>query len=267
MSPVPHSQFDFTVLDETDDWLVVSKPAPLQIHPSKPGDGGLTLWDGLRTMLSFELVNGGQVSIVNRLDRETSGLVLVAKNVETARRFGKAMMRRQCRKTYLAIVHGWPEWDAIRLDAPILRRGEVMESRIWVKQMVHERGSPCLTEFRVLEKFERAHRGAIRNFALIEARPHTGRMHQIRVHLSHLGFPVVGDKIYGADESCYLDFIETGWTPALAERLLLPRHALHSLGLDVEDAAGQLRWTAPLTEDLQSFAACVPARRAHVGGS
>lgn len=266
MSSVPHSQFDFTILDETDDWLVVSKPAPLQIHPSKPGDGGLTLWDGLRAMLSFELVNGGQVSIVNRLDRETSGLVLVAKNVETARRFGKAMMRRQCRKTYLAIVHGWPEWETIRLDAPILRQGEVMESRIWVKQMVHENGSPCLTEFRVMQKFEREHLGAMRNFSLIEARPHTGRMHQIRVHLAHLSFPVVGDKIYGADESCYLDFIATGWTPSLSERLLLPRHALHSLSLEVEDALGLLRWTAPLTEDLQSFAACVPARHAHIVG-
>jgi len=183
------------------------------------------------------------------------------------------MMRRQCHKTYLAIVHGWPEWNAIRLDAPILRQGEVMESRIWVKQMVHENGSPCLTEFRVLRRFvgrqpsadedgaDECRQGAADplGFSLIEARPHTGRMHQIRVHLSHLGFPVVGDKIYGADESCYLDFIETGWTSALAERLLLPRHALHSLSLEVEDAHGLLRWKAPLTDDLQSFAACVPA--------
>ncbi len=264
MSSAPHSQFDFTIVEETDDWLVVSKPAPLQIHPSKPGDGGLTLWDGLRAMLSFELVNGGQVSIVNRLDRETSGLVLVAKNVETARRFGKAMMRRQCHKTYLAIVHGWPDWDAIRLDAPILRRGEIMESRIWVKQMVHENGSPCLTGFRVMQKFERKIDGAPRQFTLIEAKPHTGRMHQLRVHLSHLGFPIVGDKIYGADESCYLDFIETGWTFALAARLLLPRHALHSLSMEVEDAHGHLRWETPLAEDLQSFIACVSTRGAHV---
>ena len=105
------NQYDFTILDETEDWLVVDKPAPLQIHPSKPADAGLTLWDGLRALLSYEIANGGQVSIVNRLDRETSGVVLIAKNAETARRFGKAMMRRQCAKTYLAIVHGWPEWE------------------------------------------------------------------------------------------------------------------------------------------------------------
>jgi 23S rRNA pseudouridine1911/1915/1917 synthase len=125
VSPPSRATFDFTVLDETKDWLVVNKPAPLQIHPSKPSDAGLTLWDGLRELLRYEIANGGQVSIVNRLDRETSGVVLIAKNAASARLFGKAMMRRQMRKTYLAIVHGWPEWEAARSDAPILRQGDV----------------------------------------------------------------------------------------------------------------------------------------------
>lgn len=247
------SQYDFVILDETEDWLVVDKPAPLQIHPSKPADVGLTLWDGLRAMLSYEIVNGGHVSIVNRLDRETSGVVLVAKNAETARRFGKAMMRRQCAKTYLAIVRGWPRWEARALDAPILRAGEVMDSPIWVKQMVHPDGSPSVTEFRVLEKFERRVKDARLPFALVEARPLTGRMHQIRVHLAHLGFPVVGDKIYGGDESCYLEFIETGWTPALERRLLIPRQALHSQRLEFEDGHGNVAWEAPLAGGLRAF--------------
>lgn len=242
------SRFDFTVLDETADWLVVNKPAPLQIHPSKPSDAGLTLWDGLRELLSYELANGGQVSIINRLDRETSGVVLVAKNAESARRFGKAMMRRQMHKTYLAIVHGWPEWEHLRVEAPILRQGEVRESRIWVKQCVHVEGVPCTTEFRVLKRFERVGR-----FALVEAKPLTGRMHQIRVHLAHAGFPVVGDKIYGIDETCYLEFIETGWTEPLAARLLLPRQALHSQVLEVDTPELKLRWEAPMTEDLLRF--------------
>jgi 23S rRNA pseudouridine1911/1915/1917 synthase len=253
--------FDFTILDETEDWLVVDKPAPLQIHPSKPQDAGYTLWDGLRALLGYELVNGGQVSILNRLDRETSGLVLIAKNSATARRFGKAMMRRQIHKTYLAIVHGWPDWDTITLHAPILRQGEVMPSRIWVKQMVHESGAPCTTDFRVLQKWTSAPISAPPSlqvspssaFSLIEAIPRTGRMHQIRVHLTHLGLPMVGDKIYGLDETCYLQFIETGWTPELASQLLLPRQALHSHRLQVADEHGTLAWESPLPEPLKNF--------------
>jgi 23S rRNA pseudouridine1911/1915/1917 synthase len=259
VSSPARAAFDFTVIDETDGWLVVNKPAPLQIHPSKPSDAGLTLWDGLRELLSYELANGGQVSIVNRLDRETSGVVLIAKSAATARLFGKAMMRRQVHKTYMAIVHGWPEWQATRLDAPILRQGDVRESRIWVKQCVHENGAPCSTEFHVIRRWERGKaQGAGgkeqgNHFALIEATPLTGRMHQIRVHLAHLGFPIVGDKIYGTDETCYLEFVETGWTEALAAKLLLPRHALHSHVLEVDTPDLKLRWEAPLTEDLQGF--------------
>lgn len=79
-------------------------------------------------------------------------------------------------------------------------------------------------------------------------------MHQIRVHLEHLGFPVVGDKIYGGDESCYLEYIETGWTPALEKKLLLPRQALHSLRMEVGDAQGILAWEVPLAADMQEFA-------------
>lgn len=243
------SRFDFRIIEETDDWLAVDKPAPLQIHPSKPGDAGLTLWDGLRALLSFELAASGQVSIVNRLDRETSGIVLVAKNAAAARRFGKAMMRRQSRKEYLAIVRGCPEWETKTLEAPIIRAGEVGNSPVWVKQIVHEKGAPSETAFHVRQRWER---GGMR-FSLIEAHPRTGRMHQIRVHLAHLGFPIVGDKIYGGDEACYLEFIETGWTPALEERLLLPRQALHSHRLEIEDAQGRLAWEAPLAADLAEF--------------
>ena len=94
---------------------------------------------------------------------------------------------------------------------------------------------------------------ASRPFALIEAKPLTGRMHQIRVHLAHLGFPIVGDKIYGGDESCYLEFIETGWTPALEQKLLLPRQALHSQRMEIEDSHGNLAWEAPLARDLRAF--------------
>lgn len=238
----------FTVLDETEDYIVVDKPAPLQIHPKKP-DGAPTLYDALRELLAFEIANGGKVSIVNRLDRETSGVVLIAKHAEAARRFGLAMQARLFHKTYLALVRGWPEWNELVCDAPILRKGDVGPSEIWVKQMVHPAGAECRTEFRAIERREKDGR----RISLIEASPVTGRTHQIRVHLSHLGHPIVGDKIYGEDERCYLDFIETGWTPGLEKRLLLPRHALHSRELKATVDGVAHHWTAPLPEDMRAW--------------
>src|SRR5207249_4105746 len=101
---------NFRVIDESDDFIVIDKPPNLQAHPSKP-DGSFTLWHALRELLAFELANGGQISIINRLDRETSGLTLVCKNANAARRFSRLMERRRIRKEYLAIVWGWPRED------------------------------------------------------------------------------------------------------------------------------------------------------------
>lgn len=231
----------FTLIDEADEYIVIDKPAPLQIHPGAP-NGPPTLWHGLRDLLSYEIANGGQVSIINRLDRETSGVVLVAKTRNSARLLGMAMQERRMHKTYTALVHGWPDWQELTLDAPLLRAGEVRESPIWVKQAVHERGVPCRTHFRIKQK---GCYGTLR-LSLIEAKPETGRMHQIRAHLHHLGFPIVGDKLYGLDERCYLEFIETGWTPALEEKLILPRQALHSTRLASGIESYPPFWEAPL---------------------
>lgn len=236
----------FTVIDESPDWIIVDKPAHLLCHPTNP-DNPPTLLDGLQGLLAFDLANGAALSIMTRLDRDTSGLVLVAKHPSTARHFGKAMERGDLRKEYLALVHGWPEADAWTVDAPILRKGTVAESPIWLKQIVHPAGKPCLTRFAVRERRIHRHEGrAELRFALVRCFPETGRMHQIRVHLAHSGHPIIGDKLYGPDESCYLDFIETGWTEDLENRLLLNRHALHAHRLELD---GQV-WTSPLAEDL-----------------
>jgi 23S rRNA pseudouridine1911/1915/1917 synthase len=248
----------FSVVDETDDYIVVDKPAFLLTHPTKP-DQRTTLWKELRELLAFEIANGGQVSIVNRLDRETSGLVLVAKTAAAARQFGLLMQERRLHKEYLAIVWGWPEWKTKIVDAPMDRQGKRQPSAIWLRQMIHPNGAEAVTEFRVEQLFSRSTRlrrgyggqaSSGDEFTLIRAIPRTGRTHQIRVHLASLGHPIVGDKIYGPNENLYLEFIETGWTANLERELLLPRHALHSSKLSLENSK---EWIAELPEDLGGF--------------
>lgn len=245
------AQDNFRVVAEGADWIVVDKPAGLLTHPTRP-DGAPTLWDGLRALLAYELANRGQLSIITRLDRETSGLVLLALTPERARAFGLAMQRGEIGKEYAAIVRGWPEWDALTIDGPIIRQGEVRESPVWLRRCVEARGAAALTEVAVVRRFERAEG----KFALLRARPRTGRTHQIRVHLAQAGYPLVGDKIYGGREGgAYLEFIETGWTPQLAAELLLPRHALHATVLEFCDREGVRRTECGLPPDLGAFGA------------
>ncbi len=248
MSP-PRICRQFRVLEETADWIVVDKPPFLQAHPSKP-DGGFTLWDGLRELLAYEIANGGQVSIITRLDRETSGVTLVAKTHATARRFSMLMEERKFSKEYLALVWGWPERDSFVVDGPLLRQGGVEESAVYVRQMVHPGGARAVTRFEVVERFTRETRNGSQ-FSLLRALPETGRLHQIRAHLAHAGHPIVGDKLYGPSPDCYLEFIETGWTPRLAARLLHDRQALHARVLRLDEL--KLRWETPLPADLQRW--------------
>jgi 23S rRNA pseudouridine1911/1915/1917 synthase len=271
----------FAVVEETDDYLVVDKSPFLLTHPTKP-NGQPTLWKELRELLAFEIANGGQVSIVNRLDRETSGLVLVAKTSAAARRFGLLMQQQRFEKEYIAIVWGWPDWETKIVDAPLDRQGKHRQSAIWLKQTIDSAGAPARTEFFVERRFRRSTiveepspvasrlplpeeedegEGRLKagdgggvsisdKFTLIRAVPRTGRTHQIRVHLASIGHPIVGDKIYGPDENLYLEFIETGWTEALDRQLLLPRHALHAARLAIP---GEHEWTSPLPVDLADF--------------
>ena len=243
------AQDNFRVVAEGADWIVVDKPAGLLTHPTRP-DGAPTLWDGLRQLLAYELANRGQLSIITRLDRETSGLVLLALTRERARDFGLAMQRGSIGKEYLAIVRGWPEWEKTTVDAPIIRQGAVRDSPVWLKRCVDQQGAPAKTDFAVERRFERNGE----KFALLRAKPRTGRTHQIRLHAAHIGHPLVGDKIYGGREgAAYLEFIETGWTPKLEEELLLPRHALHAVVLEFADRNGRQRIEGELAADLRQF--------------
>src|SRR5205814_3626344 len=239
---------DFKIIEETDDYIIVDKPALLLIHPTKP-NGATTLWAELRQLLAFEIASGGQVSIVNRLDRETSGIVLVAKTTAAAREFGLLMQSRRVTKEYQAIVWGWPGWETKTAGAPIIRQGEIETSKIYLKQTIDPRGAKAVTRLRVVKRFQKPTANG-ESFSLVKAHPLTGRTHQIRVHLASLGHPIVGDKIYGPDETLYLRFIETGWTDELASRLLLERHALHASRLRIDE---ERDWSSPLPQDLSNW--------------
>ena len=239
---------EFRVIDESADWLVVEKPAPLIVHPANRQPEP-TLLGGIEALLQYEIANGHRPAIVTRLDRDTSGIVLVAKTTPAARELGMMMERREAKKQYLSIVHGHPEDDSWESDAPILRAAETGPSDIWVRQIPHPDGRPCHTRFAVEQRFTRD----ARPFALVRCFPTTGRMHQLRVHLAAAGHPIVGDKVYSGDGSEYLDWMKHGWTPDLQSRLLLPRHALHATALDIPWQNTRITWQSPLPRDLQAF--------------
>lgn len=239
---------NFKVIAESDDWIAVDKPAPLIVHPAnrKPEP---TLLGGLEKLLAYEIETGARLAIVNRLDRETSGVVLVAKSTAAARELGMIFERREAEKEYLAIVIGWPKDEEWECHEPIIRAGEVGSSEIWVRQVVSPLGRHCQTRFRVERRFIRGGR----KYSLVRCYPETGRMHQLRVHLAHCGFPIVGDKLYSGSGGEYLEWMALGWTPELKERLILPRHALHAAKLRIPWQGKMLEWEAGLPLELLEF--------------
>jgi len=158
---------------------------------------------------------------VTPLDRETSGVTLVAKDAVTALDLRRIWENRQVEKDYLAIVHGHlPEAHGV-IEAPL---GKDEQSRVVIKDCVRADGAAARTEYWVQHQF--THHPSPCTLLLV--RPHTGRKHQIRIHLAHLGHPIVGDKLYGGDEDLYLALVENRLTPEQRGRLILPHHALHA---------------------------------------
>ncbi len=232
-----------TLLDEGEDYLVVDKPGNLVCHPTKDGPTSSLIG---RLRLHFEGHAEIRPSFVNRLDRETSGIVLVAKSGKAHAFFQRALNDGATEKIYLAVIHGVPNREEGVIEQPIGREGT---GPVHIRQTVRADGAPSVTHWRRL--------ASANGLSLLEIRPRSGRLHQIRVHLAWLGHPLVGDKIYGPDPRLYLEFIQTGWTPSLEARLLMPRQMLHATALRLKDpVSGQaFHWQAPPPEDMRHFLA------------
>jgi 23S rRNA pseudouridine1911/1915/1917 synthase len=231
----------FDILHEDDGLLVIDKPADLVCHPTK-GD----VYSSLVSRVRLYLGESAEQHLINRLDRETSGVVLVGKQLEVARAWRQAWETGAVQKIYSALVHGHPLTNDGVIDAPL---GKDLASAVAIKDCVRPDGALSTTEYRVEERFEREGR----SFARLTVQPRSGRKHQIRIHLAHLGFPIVGDKIYGPDEQLYLAFVEGRLTEDQRRQLILPNHALHARELRACCLGREWSFAAPEPEMFREF--------------
>lgn len=225
------------IVFEDDDLLAINKPGDIVCHPSKRGPWS-SLVSACRERLGLETIH-----LVHRLDRETSGIVILAKNRKAARLTQMAFQERKVAKSYLAILQGEFR-EPVKVDNHLARD---IESLVYIKQTVRKSNSSQRAE----TDFSPIASGG--GYTLARIVPHTGRKHQIRVHAAWLGHPIVGDKIYGPNDTLYLEFIEKGWTPRLDAMLPLRRQALHAESVRIDLPGGPLEFHAPPPADLTRF--------------
>lgn len=215
------------VVYEAPHVIIVDKPAGLTVHPA-PGHPDGTLVNALLALVpDLPGIGGAQrPGIVHRLDKDTSGLIAVAKTDAAHRSLSRQLKERSVHKTYLALVSGALQDGAGAVDRPISRHPKHRK-----RMAVVEAGRAALTHYRVVERFDGPHG----RHTLLEAHPVTGRMHQVRVHLAHIGHPIVGDPVYGKRSP------------------LVPRHFLHAHRLEIALPPAETErrtFEAPLPDDL-----------------
>lgn len=232
------------VLYRSDRVLVIDKPAGLSVVPERRRQRP-SLIEALEESVAADPATGRRVKVVHRIDKHTSGALLLARDFEAKRALCADFLERRIEKSYLAIVRG--RFD----DGPIECNDAIATDRKHALRMVIDpkRGKPSTTHFEVAQRFD--------GFTLVRARPITGRTHQIRVHLAHLGFPILCDELYGAAKEVFLSELKLGYRKprGFEERPLLDRLALHCESLRFTDPGTGESVTvhAELPPDLSSL--------------
>lgn len=221
-SNFPAEDIPIDVLYEDDDLMFINKQPGLIVHPTK-GHPFHTIANGL---MKYMLNNGQKYKIrfANRIDTDTSGIVIVAKNANSQNDISLQMRENLVHKQYMAIVNGVIRDDEFTIDKPIGRPNEESIQR----KVLSEGGKDAITDVKVLERFY--------NNTLVEVTLHTGRTHQIRVHLAHIGHPITGDHLYEGDAPALID------RQALHAAKMIVNHPMTGEKLEIE---------APLPNDMK----------------
>jgi 23S rRNA pseudouridine1911/1915/1917 synthase len=226
-SGIEGEQIPLDIVFENDDLIIINKPAGMVVHPSAGHPSGTLVNAALGYDPDMEGVGGElRPGIVHRLDKDTSGLIVIAKNGRTLAYLQEQFKLRKVEKTYLALVDGTPPTKTGRIEASI---GRDSAHRKQMAILPEGKGRTAVTEYKTLESFK--------NFTLLEVHPFTGRTHQIRLHLKLLGNPIVGDTVYGHKH------------PSVT----ISRQFLHATRLKINLAPNDLPriFEAPLPEDLE----------------
>jgi RluA family pseudouridine synthase len=227
-------QFERLIQWEDEHLLVVNKPAGLATLP----DGYDPDLPHLKGVLEPHY---GKLWIVHRLDRDTSGVLLLARTSEAHRSLNTQFETRKVRKVYHALVKGEPGWKERQVDLPLLPDADRYHRTL----VDHRKGKVARTHFRLLDRYRR--------FSLVEAAPETGRTHQIRVHLASSGHPIACDPLYGDGQEIYLSEVKPGYRPGKGEeRPLLARLGLHARALHLlhPETGEEISFEAPYSKDF-----------------
>lgn len=226
------------ILFEDDRLLVINKPPGLLAHPA--GDRFAYAVIGLLKTARPD----HRVDLCHRLDRDTSGVMVLSKDL-AANTHVKTQLRERSahlQKTYLALVRGLPDWETRDVVAPI---GDRQDTEIRLRRGVTDDGLHARTVFDVVKRLD--------GYALVRCRLHTGRTHQIRVHLEHVGHPILGDRVYGQPDRVFLEWHEQGASDFVRLRAGFPRQCLHAWRLALRHPDGStLQLEAPLPDDMQA---------------